>query len=1152
MSFDVYFSNRTEQLYEEFKRSYLATGPFTRRVVIVPSTAMKSWLSIKMASDAELGVSAGLEIGFLDPSLKKLSSLLLSKSVESSQEPDTMKLALGIETAIKECLAEYHTSTHQQKKVLEPLRHYLGIINSDQLSRRSQRRVTALSIELSKLFLNYGTYGGKVVAEWANSTPTHWQHVLWQKIESLFSPWLYPYRKLETFTIDQDWQPGQLQVYLFGLSYIAPLHHRWFQNLSHYLPVRYYLLSPCQQFWSDTLSEKEGSRLMAFWQSQGMPASQLDALDQFLRDTNPLLANFGKPGREMAAQIEMSRAHVHEDYVSNNKLAEHPVYTDLLSPDLIQQHDHTPLTMLEAVQADLLLMRKPGGQKVEFSQSDVTLQVHGAPKPAREVQVVYDTILSIIEKHQRDESPITPGDILVMAPDINVYSPFVRSVFESADSKLAAHLMDLKSISEHSLIQGFLELLQLPLGRWELSRLLDLMQYPSFKASRQISSEEIKTLADWLKKAGIRWGNDSSHRNELLKRDHGVAGMVEECWHGTWEHGLGRLLEGLAIRSEAQEHWLPLGGIDPTQSELLGKFLQLFRSLLLDLKPLVDNTQMTLGDWSNYLKCLFDTYFAYGHEDKNAAKLLNDHISAFAKAGQKQETAKFFFHTILRHLELAFEAQIASHKEAFLGAVRFCSLLPMRAVPAKVIILMGMNDGKFPRSNQSQTLNLLLDHAKIDYYPSQVEFDRYLFLESLLSARRYFIMTYTTQTAGDPHPQVPSLLVEEVLAYVDKAYTISGNAPSQLITYDHPLKPFHKTYFSHGSRLKSYSKHYYIAAQAHYGHQKDPPNNFLSAFTLLPDNVTQLQETRLQLGDLLSFAKNPFKVYFNKVLNIYVDKDEKRRIKNDEELLVARYHRKDLLKAALSTSSQAAFNSAEAQGQLPRGPFRNMELNRLHDEVETYQKILEEHGIDHQGLFSIEFNEHCRTPVLLGKQWHLPPLSISDNLIGSIDIVGKIDGVSCEGLVIFDKCEFEKTLEIWPELLVLCCLIKKHSLPIAKEVVFIKDKIGKKALDFACPEQLLIHFLNYYYKSKTNLSPMLPKWSEDIIKKNIDNIQKKIESDYDDTIYNEYLEWLIRSSPELDLAASLNHWHPIAESLFVDMKNAWFPGRTKGAANEQV
>ena len=132
-------------------------------------------------------------------------------------------------------------------------------------------------------------------------------------------------------------------------------------------------------------------------------------------------------------------------------------------------------------------------------------------------------------------------------------------------------------------------------------------------------------------------------------------------------------------------------------------------------------------------------------------------------------------------------------------------MLPMRAIPAKTIALMGMNENSFPRPDSRLSLNLMKENPSCDYCPSRTDYDRYLFLEALLSARQYFILSYTNYAASDGKEQAPSLLVTELMSYIDQAYKIENQKVSETLVYTHPYRSFDHHYFSHDGHFKNYS-----------------------------------------------------------------------------------------------------------------------------------------------------------------------------------------------------------------------------------------------------------------------------------------------------------------------------------------------------------
>ena len=75
------------------------------------------------------------------------------------------------------------------------------------------------------------------------------------------------------------------------------------------------------------------------------------------------------------------------------------------------------------------------------------------------------------------------------------------------------------------------------------------------------------------------------------------------------------------------------------------------------------------------------------------------------------------------------------------GKVSFCTLLPMRSIPFRVVCLLGMNDGDYPRRQTGNSLDLMQYHRQKGDR-SRHDDDRYLFLEALLAAQDYFYISY--------------------------------------------------------------------------------------------------------------------------------------------------------------------------------------------------------------------------------------------------------------------------------------------------------------------------------------------------------------------------------------------------------------------------
>lgn len=261
---ELFFSNSVEVLFEHLKLNLFSedTHPFSQRVLISPSSAMQQWIQMQLATS--LSIAGGIMPTFLNKAIEILTDRLFEAS-HTQFFPSQLELFLRIEHEIDQT----YTS---QDKIWEPLCKYL---------EGKQHRKTALASHLAKQFIRYGIFANRAAHDW-ETNPSNWQEALWAKI---FNDWDYPLRNLLSLKPKQT-MPADLSVHLFACSHLSPLHFHFFCTVSHYVPVYFYHLSTCQEFWS--------------------------GLDE---STPPLLENLGKVGRAMARQIEESDLLTEESYL---------------------------------------------------------------------------------------------------------------------------------------------------------------------------------------------------------------------------------------------------------------------------------------------------------------------------------------------------------------------------------------------------------------------------------------------------------------------------------------------------------------------------------------------------------------------------------------------------------------------------------------------------------------------------------------------------------------------------------------------------------------------------------------------------------------------------------------------------------------------
>jgi exodeoxyribonuclease V gamma subunit len=590
-----------------------------------------------------------------------------------------------------------------------------------------------------------------------------------------------------------------------------------------------------------------------------------------------------------------------------------------------------------------------------------------------------------------------------------------------------------------------------------------------------------------------------------------------------------RLLEALATGEDT--HFSDPLSIDFEKSELLGRLRQIIHSLRSDLNPLVDGTELTLREWADYLLCLSEAYLFSQNEE---ADLIKEQLMRLNTNVEALSVKKFAFSSLREHLLEGFKTVSTHYRESDLSVVRFCSLLPMRATPAKVVILMGLGDGKFPRQEDHSSFNLLRHNPLADYVPSATDFDRMLFLEALLSARKYFITTYCCQKPGDSADQLPSLLVTELLSYMERAYRIENgegkNIPIQEhLFFKHPFFPFDKRYFQPNSPFKGYMERYYQACIARQSPHKELPHTFFSSLDVQGE-VFEQTVLHLDLSELLSFVKNPLKTYLKR--NFDIIHRQERELMDEEPWLVDKKINSRLVKEALI--KELPFHEAAATGVIPTGPFREVEFERLESEVGTMRKALKDAEIDPTALITIEFNKGIDEAVLEERRYLLPAYHLTLASGRQIVISGRIEGVSHKGLLIFAKDSAKERVKAWPAWLLYMALAARDELPCKTALLIASSKVSQVELPAEAPplKTLLEELVNLYLTGISAPCPLLADVVEPLVLGKFDKVMELLtKTDQYIPTYDKTLLFMQECSPGLSI--DCEKWQQIAKKVFV-------------------
>jgi len=1062
-----------EILFALLKNSlFTGSRPFTRRLLVVPSPIMRSWILLNLAQDPELAIAMGLEMTYINQVIGDLTTLFPKAEPSKESCPSSLEMALAIELELVKMMEE-----GQWPELTRFLR-------SDSRVKGARRRMQ-LSCDLAQLFLQYGVYGGQMLNEW-KSPQTDWQATLFCRIFQSRPNWTTPSGQIIPL-LSQSPEPKDWQVHLFGLNFLSSLHHQFFKAVSKTIPVHLYLLSPCEHYWGDLATNHELSLKRKEWRKKGITEEQQVDLEHYFQDRHVLLANLGKLGRKMWLQID-------EACVDNHAI-------------------HRPSenkTILGSLQNDLLELRTVP-EKVEVAETD-SIQLHVAPSRPREVEILYHNLLHLIDQHQYRLS-----DIIVMAPDITPYVPFIKAVFQHGETSLDFQIYDLKMSSQNSVIQAFQSLIELSKSRWDVISLMQFMQLEPVMRRHGFSQNDIQQIEQWVTDTRIRWGSDLKHRNECLE-----ASLQHHESRGTWDYGLNRLLLGLIADTEQSS--LPYDAIEMSKAPLLGKLLDIIRSLKSDLKILSDGSLRPIEDWALFLHCLYQGYFSIdtqNDEQVREEEHLRTIFRRFENKGAFRQSDVFSWTSIEGQLQQAFSEQSMNFQESHVDGVKFCSMLPMRAIPAQVVVLMGLEEGVFPKKEVPSPLNQMANHPKTDYVPTAKDFDRYLFLEALLSARDYLILSYAKISSETK----PSLLIKELMSTLNHCFTFQEKQISDCCTTVHPFSSYDNRYFQKESCIRSYSQRDYQVAFAK-SCAKKPKQHFMSQlFEVQPKPQNEKDEiAHISLSRLFGCAKNPLKVYFNESLGMTIPDDES--LSGEDTFLMNGLDRYRLKTESLTKPLENVIEEGDVKGWWPSGLFKEISLTEFQEEIISIKEYMRSLGLQEDDIWSIEFQEHCLSAEKVEEnRWHVPPIRLEKALL-----TGLLDFVTPMGLCCFNKESASDLFSLWPKICVLNTISQQCG--VLPQLLLLKErKILPCSLEQ--PKLWITRYVDYVLECEKSPSPLLPEWILDILneQKLETTINKELQNQFKHS-YNRYLLWCLRNQPIDEMRSHIaEKWKDKFESL---------------------
>ncbi len=763
---------------------------------------------------------------------------------------------------------------------------------------------------VADLFDQYLVYRSEMILGWEHASGVHdqgdmfapapvhasdWQARLWKALVD-DTDGQHRARLWETFFNLKQLDPTSLprRINVFGLSAMAPNYVQVIARLAEVVDVHIFLLNPCREYWADIVDNKGQAKKRAAWRRQGK-----EDVSGLLDVGNPLLASMGHVGQVFVDQLlELNAA---EQTSFESPLDENSQLLQQLQADVLELIDR------RTVHPE---------QRMVIAQSDQSVQLNVCHSPMREVQVLQDRLLK-----QFDElDGLEPREIVVMAPNIESYAPYIEAVFGSRypDQNDGQHIpwsiADLSIAVESPLLESFHLLLRLPESRFDASELMAYLDVPAIARRFGIVDDALPRIRQWVSETAIRWGLDGTMRADM--------GLPHDPAN-TWEAGLQRLFLGYAMApgDTLFADVLPYEHMEGNEVEDLGR-LQAFVVALSQWRKRLDVT-VDLPTWSQSISALLAGFYQPDSSEECVLQTIRSGLDDVSACASRAEFEGEITLPVIRHHLDQVLADNSQTRRFLAGGVTFCNMVPMRSIPFRVVCLLGMNDSDFPRDQRPLGFDLIAAHPKHTDRSRRLD-DRYLFLEAMLSARDLFYISYVGYDIRDNSEKIPSVVISELLEYIALSFEAD-----HLVT-PHPLQPFSKDYYrtEQSSPLFSYDRYWLSAADV--ACQQE---------SLFADEKIPFEDTKkIDLNDLIKFLLNPSEWFLRRRLGVtYGGGDE---VLEDLEPFkmdaLDRYAlRQDALDNLLADQPLDVLEKrARAQGLLPHGMLGKIDFDDAMSELD--------------------------------------------------------------------------------------------------------------------------------------------------------------------------------------------------------------------------
>ncbi|XBC44247.1 MAG: exodeoxyribonuclease V subunit gamma [Buchnera aphidicola (Schlechtendalia peitan)] len=497
-------------------------------------------------------------------------------------------------------------------------------------------------------------------------------------------------------------------------------------------------------------------------------------------------------------------------------------------------------------------------KKYKIFKNDKSLAIHVCLTLRREIEVLHDNLLNILNTNH----DILFHDILIISKNINIYTPYIYSIFNKINGKNYIPffiLSDTYLENKTTIFKIVIEMLDLPNISLDNEKILNLLSNVFILKKFKIKSKEIIILHKIIQQSCITFEADSTNETyeSHINHEYNNLSIGEE-----------NIFLGRAMNDINYITWnknVPYQYLSTKHYKIFGKFVTF--SILLKKWKKILSTEKSLKHWKILFEQFLQDFFINDDSEKQEIIFIKKQWNKIIDPGIRENYKGKISIKILKNELLNYNSQKINIHGCFSGKVTFCNGFKLRSIPFKVICILGMHEKFVIQKTSTSNLSLMYQYPRI-CDPHRPNKYKYLFLETLLSTKKFLLISYYKNSEHTNSIHEQSLIINQLFLYISKNFYISKKYNNKCkcqninklllhIYYFHTNELYSTKNFYHNYKFHSFSQTWFKISQL----TRTYKNNFEKP-------LPKIQYKHINMFNLISFWKNPIRYFFNQRLHV--------------------------------------------------------------------------------------------------------------------------------------------------------------------------------------------------------------------------------------------------------------------------------------------